>query len=148
MEKQKLNRRFAHGIVRSLWLGGVVAGLVGSSFLGAEMPTSSLSTVAPFSQSSTLVGDAEEGEASWVTYYCYSCHGWSGNGGAGPPVSSPVFTMEGFIRYVRNPVRMPPYVNRVMSDQQLADVYEYLLTVPPSPDAESIPLLRELLEDQ
>ena len=148
MEKQKFNRRFADGIVRSVWLGGIVAGLVGSSFLGAEMPTSSLSTVAPFSQSSTLVGNAEEGAESWVTYYCYSCHGWSGNGGAGPRVSNPAFSLEGFIRYVRQPARMPPYVNRVMSDQQLADVYEYLLTVPPSPDAENIPFLRDLLEDQ
>ncbi len=148
MEKPRSIRRYAESIGRSAWPAVIVAGLAGSSFLGAEMPTAPVSTVALFSQSSTLVGDAEEGEASWVAYYCYACHGWSGNGGSGPPISSPAFTMEGFIRYVRKPARMPPYINRVMSDQQLADVYEYLLTVPPSPDAESIPFLRELLEDQ
>ena len=57
-------------------------------------------------------------------------------------------TLESFIRYVRKPARMPPYVNRVMSDEQLTDVYAFLLSVPPSPDAESIPMLRDLLDSR
>jgi hypothetical protein len=35
--------------------------------------------------------------------------------------------------------QMPPYTARVMSDQEFADI---LLTIPPPPDANSIPLLK------
>ncbi|MCZ6618277.1 MAG: hypothetical protein O7E57_09095 [Gammaproteobacteria bacterium] len=69
-------------------------------------------------------------------------------GASAPRVSNTPRTLESFIRYVRKPARMPPYVNRVMSDEQLTDVYAFLLSVPPSPDAESIPMLRDLLDSR
>jgi mono/diheme cytochrome c family protein len=103
--------------------------------------------VKPAPQSS-LTGNAESGEQMWFDYYCYSCHGTAGNGGAAPRVSNTPRTMEGFIQYVRNPARMPPYINRVMSDQQLADVYEFLQGLPASPTVDEIPLLKELMDGQ
>ena len=104
--------------------------------------------VAEPAQSAALTGDVERGEQLWFSYYCYSCHGTLGNGGAAPRISNSPRTMEGFIQYVRNPQRMPPYVNRVMSDQQLADVYEWLQTLPASPSVDSIPMLRDLLAER
>ena len=147
MEKQMFTR-YVDSIVGSLALVAVLVGLVGGASLGAETPAPSAPIAVPVSQSSTPSRDAEDGENLWVEYYCYSCHGWSGNGASALRVSNTPRTLESFIRYVRKPARMPPYVNRVMSDEQLTDVYAFLLSVPPSPDAESIPMLRDLLESR
>jgi hypothetical protein len=37
---------------------------------------------------------------------------------------------------------MPPYTTKVVSGQQLADIYAFLQTVPKPPDVSTIPLLR------
>lgn len=147
MNKQRF-ASYLQTIVRSLGLAVVVVGLFWSAVLRAETPIPSPSIAVPVSQSSALTGDAEDGEQLWVTYYCYSCHGWSANGGSGPRISNTDRTLESFVRYVRKPARMPPYVNRVMSDQQLADVYEFLLGLPPSPTLDSIPMLKALFDEQ
>jgi mono/diheme cytochrome c family protein len=43
---------------------------------------------------------------------------------------------------VRTPrLDMPPYRQQFLSDQDLADIYAYLLTTKPSPEAKDIPLL-------
>jgi len=143
MEYQKFASYF-ETIVRGLGMVVVVAGLVGTFVEGAETSVPAPSpTVA---QSAASVGDVEEGEELWVNYYCYSCHGWSGNGASGPPVSNTDRTLESFIRYVRNPARMPPYVNKVMTDRQLTDVYAFLLSIPQSPSMDSIPMLNDVLD--
>jgi hypothetical protein len=36
---------------------------------------------------------------------------------------------------------MPPYTTKVLPDQDLADIYAFLLSVPPPPALDSIPLL-------
>ena len=47
-----------------------------------------------------------------------------------------------FARYVRRPTaQMPPYTAKVVSDQELADIYAFLLTIPPPPAANTIPIL-------
>jgi mono/diheme cytochrome c family protein len=38
---------------------------------------------------------------------------------------------------------MPPYTTKVVSDQDLADIYTYLKSLPPPPPASSIPLLNQ-----
>jgi hypothetical protein len=51
-----------------------------------------------------------------------------------------------FSRYVRQPTgQMPPYTVKVISDQQLADVYAFLQTVPEPPSVDSIPILKSSL---
>jgi mono/diheme cytochrome c family protein len=45
---------------------------------------------------------------------------------------------------VRKPTgNMPPYSAKVMPDQELADIYAYLKSIPPSPAAKDIPLLSQ-----
>ena len=45
-------------------------------------------------------------------------------------------------RYVRRPTgQMPPYTAKVVSDQELADIYAFLLTIPSPPAANTIPIL-------
>ena len=56
-----------------------------------------------------------------------------------------------FIAYLRNPPnprQMPPYRQADVSDQKLADIYAFLESLPSaSPDADDIPVLRNLLEE-
>lgn len=72
---------------------------------------------------------------------CYQCHGQSGLAGA--RLSQIKLSQAAFTAYVRNPPPsgMPPYRAKVMSDQELADVWAYIRTSPEPPPASSIPIL-------
>ena len=49
---------------------------------------------------------------------------------------------EAFAGLVRHPPNiMPPYTTVVLSDQQLTDIYAYLLTIPPLIDPKAAPIL-------
>jgi len=52
-------------------------------------------------------------------------------------------TLVAFSAFVRNPPSgsMPPFRAKVMSDQELADVYAYIKTIPEPKPAKDIPLL-------
>jgi hypothetical protein len=39
---------------------------------------------------------------------------------------------------------MPPYTQKVLSDQELIDIYAHLQSVPKSPDYKTIPLLNQM----
>jgi mono/diheme cytochrome c family protein len=92
----------------------------------------------------TAVGNADNGKRVFMTYYCYSCHGTEGQGGAGPTILARA-TAEPLIRYVRKPTggNMPPYTSKVISDQDLIDVHAYLRSIPASPSAKTIMLLQQ-----
>ena len=89
-------------------------------------------------------GSAENGKRLYMTYYCYSCHGTEGHGGAGSRLIARA-TPDALIRYVRKPSggNMPPYTTKVISDQDLIDIHAYLRSIPPSPAAKSIPMLQQ-----
>jgi mono/diheme cytochrome c family protein len=38
--------------------------------------------------------------------------------------------------------QMPPFTAKVLSDQQVADIYSYVQTFPKPPDPKTIPLLQ------
>jgi mono/diheme cytochrome c family protein len=89
-------------------------------------------------------GSADNGKRVFMTYYCYSCHGTEGQGGAGPRIvvgSTP----EAMTRYVRKPTggNMPAYTSKSISDQDLRDVHTYLRSIKPSPAAKTIDLLNQ-----
>ncbi|HEY2844585.1 MAG TPA: cytochrome c [Bryobacteraceae bacterium] len=94
-------------------------------------------------------GDAAKGkELFLMTFACYSCHGFDAHGGAGARLSQTKMTQAAFTSYVRNPVRMPPYSAKVLSDAQLADIYAYVKSVPDSPQPKSVPLLNQILSEK
>jgi mono/diheme cytochrome c family protein len=90
-----------------------------------------------------LNGNAENGKRLFLAYGCYECHGRQGAGAAiAPRIGPPALSFVGVLRYVRAPTgQMPPYTSKVVSDQDLADIYSYLKTFPPPAPASSIPLL-------
>src|SRR5437773_4494272 len=94
-------------------------------------------------QSAAPAGDAVKGKTLFVKNGCYQCHNYEGQGGAaGPRIAPNPLPFIGFSGYVRSPRGdMPPYTAKVMSDQDLADVYAYLRSRPRPPAVASIPLL-------
>ncbi len=91
-------------------------------------------------------GDAVNGKKLFLADGCYQCHGYAGQGGrAGARIGPPVLNAAGVIRYVRRPTgQMPAFTDKVLSDQQLTDIYAYLKTFPTPTPAKDIPLLNDL----
>lgn len=90
-------------------------------------------------------GNAESGKKVFTKDGCYECHGREGQGateGAGPRIGPPPLSFEGFAKYVHQPTgQMPPYTSKVISDQDLADIYAYLQSRPKAKPSKDIPLL-------
>ena len=139
-----MTRVFALGLSRtSLFLGLLVTvGLI-PRVMGAPAE--------PAQEPAALRGDVENGQVLFKDYTCFGCHGYTGETGRGPRLNPPRLNQERFIAYLRNPPnprRMPPYQQAEVSDQKLADIYAFLQSLQSgSPDAESIPLLQEILQE-
>ena len=90
-------------------------------------------------------GDVANGKKIYVSYGCYQCHGYAGQGStrSGPRIAPDPIPFALFRFIVREPPEvMPPYTEKVVSDQELADIYAFLQSVPQPPDVESIPQLQ------
>jgi len=92
-------------------------------------------------------GDAARGRKLYMEQLCYTCHGTVGQGGdrgSGPKVYPNPYPFQAFVTQVRKPRQtMPPYSDKHVSDQDLADMYHYLFSTRPSPAAKDIPLLKD-----
>jgi mono/diheme cytochrome c family protein len=91
-------------------------------------------------------GNAENGKRLFEKDGCYECHGYAGQGGRdGPRIAATSLSSTALIRYVRRPFgAMPAYTAKVLSDQDLADIYAYLKAFPQAKPAKDIPLLNQL----
>jgi mono/diheme cytochrome c family protein len=90
----------------------------------------------------TPTGNAQNGKRIFDSYGCYQCHGHDAHGGAGARLAPNPIAFERFSRYVRRPTgEMPPYTAKVVSDQELADIYAFLKTIPAPPAVKDIPIL-------
>ena len=92
-------------------------------------------------------GNAQNGKKLFMNNGCYECHGRLGQGAAqtgAARIGPPLLSFEGFQNYVRNPkVNMPPYTSKAIPDQDLADIYAYLKSIPMPPKGKDIPLLNK-----
>jgi len=101
-----------------------------ASVLGAQTP-------AP-------AGNAQKGRQLFQNDGCYQCHGREAQGGqgTGPRLAPRPIAFAALSKYVRQPTgQMPPYTSKIVSDQDLADIYAFLQAQPQPPPAKSIPLL-------
>ena len=91
-------------------------------------------------------GNVDSGKKLFVSAGCALCHNGEGQGGGPGPRLAPnpgMLAFKVFVQRARVPLNsMPPYTTKVLSDQQLADIYAFLQTVPKPPDVSTIPLLR------
>jgi mono/diheme cytochrome c family protein len=89
-------------------------------------------------------GDAANGKRIYLADGCDLCHGsvGQGGGGTGPHLAPNPLPFEAFAGQVRRPANaMPPYTTVVLADTELADIYAYLLTIPPLPDPKAAAIL-------
>ena len=104
--------------------------------------------VAWAAQTSALAASAEHGKTAYITNGCWQCHGTMGQGSimtsGGKRLAPDPLPWETFSAFVRSSNRaMPPFSEKILSDNDLADIYAYLQAIPKPPDVNSIPLLRQ-----
>jgi ubiquinol-cytochrome c reductase cytochrome c subunit len=88
---------------------------------------------------------AENGRAAFLKYGCWQCHGMVGQGGVtGPKLAPEPLPFDSLSAFIRSSNRfMPPYTEAVLPNDDLADIYAYLQSVPKAPNAKDIPLLNQ-----
>src|SRR5437868_4190129 len=91
-------------------------------------------------------GNAENGKRLFMKQNCYYCHGTAGQGGRdGARIAQTALNVQGVIRYVRKPAGgMPAFTDKILSDQELTDIYAYLKSLPAAKAAKDIPLLDQI----
>ena len=101
-------------------------------------------------QTTAPAGDAKHGQQIFQSLGCYECHNTLGQGtgsrapgsGPGPNLAPAPIPYAAFVRQVRTPrLSMPPYDAKLVSDQDLADIYAFLAAQPAAKDPHSITLL-------
>src|SRR5436853_6141636 len=92
-----------------------------------------------------LAASAEKGKIAFVQHGCWQCHGFQGQGAnTGPKLAPDPIPIEAFTAFVRTTDRaMPPYTEAVLSNDELANIHAYLLSIPKPADYKSIPLLNQ-----
>jgi len=92
-------------------------------------------------------GNAQNGKKLFMSDGCYECHGREGQGAAqtgAARIGPPQLSFDGFQSYVRAPKnQMPPYTSKALPDQDLADIYAFLKSIPQPPKGKDIPLLNK-----
>jgi mono/diheme cytochrome c family protein len=115
----------------------------------AQAPAPASPQAQPSSQATPQAptGDAKRGKELFEkTYRCYACHGFDGQTGS-PRLVPMGRTQEAFIAYVRKPATqgMPKFP--AVPEQELADIYAYVRSIPAAaPPLDSIPLLKDVID--
>src|SRR5665213_2356952 len=121
---------------RSVFFAAILL-LQGSAMRAQNAPQPGEKSAAP------PAGNAETGKKIFTKDGCYECHGREGQGaaqGAGPRIGPPLLSQDALIKYVRQPSgQMPPYTSKVISDQELADIFAYLQSRPKGTLGKDIP---------
>ena len=142
--------------IRAVWAMAVAMVVLGASASPVSQggPTGGSSSTDQAAQSGGVApaGKAENGRQLFRKVGCYQCHGLYAQGvsnsydwTSGPRLAPSPMPFRRFAQYVRGAPRapqiMPPYTTKVLPDQDLADIYAFLLSVGPPSALESIPLL-------
>ena len=89
-------------------------------------------------------GDPAAGKQLFQVKGCYSCHGYVGQGSREGPRIAPPIALPALIAQLRTPRNiMPPYEPQLVTDQQAADIYAYLASLPKPPDPKSLKVFQE-----
>ncbi len=106
-----------------------------------------LQTLKPAAEQPASAASASKGEQLFKNYGCYECHGYLGQGSTstgGSRLGPPRIPLSAFVSYIRQPSgQMPPYTAKVVSDEDVSEIYNFLKSVPPPPPLKSLPLLNQ-----
>src|SRR5512138_1706399 len=115
--------------------------------IAAAIVTSTLPVLA---QQAAHKPSAAHGREVFLKLGCYTCHGTVGQGGAGAILAPNTIPLAAFQTWVRNGTPgwsvtsgMPGWSQRYLSDDEVADVHEYLATLAPPKPAKDIALLND-----
>ena len=97
----------------------------------------------PAAQASAPAGKIENGGVLFKKVGCYQCHANEAQGGlSGPRIGPALFPYARFSEYTRKPSgEMPPYSAKVLTDQDMADIYAWVNARPRPPAVNSLPQL-------
>ncbi len=100
---------------------------------------------AGFCVGSVALADEQKGKELYLKLGCWQCHGTVGQGAvSGLRLAPDPIPYERFANFVRTSNRaMPPYREAVLSNDDLAEIYSYLESIPKVKDYKSIPLLNQ-----
>ena len=121
---------------RSGVLGFAAALLVAAGTMSAQAPKPAAPAAAP-------AGKIDNGGVLFKKIGCYQCHGGEAQGGlSGPRIGPALFPYARFSDYTRKPSgEMPPYSTKVLTDQEIADIYAWVNARPRPPAVNSLPQL-------
>ena len=98
-------------------------------------------------QEPSAAANSGNGQRLFVRDGCYECHGYLGQGSTstgGTRLGPPQIPLSAFVSYVREPTgQMPPYTAKVISNEDLAEIYNFLKSVPPPPPLKTIRILNQ-----
>jgi len=102
--------------------------------------------IALIAEDPSVAASAERGKTAYIENGCWQCHGTMGQGSimtsGGKRLAPDPMPWEAFSSFVRSTNRaMPPYSESILSDNDLADIYAYLQSIPRPPDVKNLPLL-------
>jgi mono/diheme cytochrome c family protein len=134
------NAVFGRGLDTSRWLAIAIVVVVLTLASAAARPQQPGADATP-------AGNVQNGKKIFASDGCYECHGLQGQGATqtgATRIGPPQLSFESFQRYVRQPTnQMPPYTSKAVPDQDLADIYAFLKTIPLPPKGKDIPLLNK-----
>ena len=101
-----------------------------------------------WAQSAPPKGDAANGKKVYLADGCFQCHGRVGQGGLmtgpAPILAQTKMPYAAFSRQLRNPINdMPPYPANLLPEQEMADIYAYLQSLPGRRPVKDIPILND-----
>ena len=98
---------------------------------------------APAAKPAAPAGKVENGGVLYKKVGCYQCHSNEAQGGlSGPRIGPNLVPYARFLQYTRKPIgEMPPYTAKVLTDQEIADIYAWVNARPRPPAVDSLPQL-------
>ena len=119
-------------------------GIVGAALLtiGVSVHAQNTPPAKP-AQGSAPAGKVENGGVLYKKIGCYQCHANEAQGGlSGPRIGPNLVPYARFSQYIRNPTgEMPPYTTKVLSNQEIADIYAWVNARPKPPAVDTLPQL-------
>src|SRR6185436_4424792 len=112
-----------------------------NSFLVFVVAASAIAVRAAGDVQAPASANAANGKRLFEKDGCYECHGYAAQGGRdGARLAATAMNAQSFSRYVRRPSgSMPAFTVKVLSDQELLDIYAFVKGLPVATPAADIP---------